>query len=237
MEKYDLLVLVLGSDSILTDSSGQEFIKFKQEFASENATIVVVFVGVSVNRVVSGQSICHIDAIPCFDDSEGRQDAMAAIQSWVYEAQANMHSGSSANVKTAIFVDVSDDVRKLRKIEPLKILGSLENTDFYYNAQHDETQTFEQVKVSQIDKLETLVKTGNEKAMYELGLAYATGEGVKTDRPKAQILLYKSYLKGNIEAIFAIVDLFDDLDMHFYKEAARHGHLKAAAKIDSGSRL
>jgi len=235
VEKYDLLVLVLGNDSVLLDSSGQEFIKFKQEFASENATIVVVFVGVSVNRVISGQSICDIDVIPCFDDSEGRQDAVVAIQSWVYEAQANMHSGNAANVKTAIFVDVSDDVRKLRKIEPLKVLGSLENTDFYYKAQHYETHAFEQIKVSKIEKLETLVKTGNEKAMYELGLAYANGEGVKTDRPKAQMLLYNSYLRGNIDAIFAIVDLFDDLDMHFYKEAARHGHLKVAAKIDSGS--
>jgi hypothetical protein len=235
VEKYDLIVLALGNESVLLESSGQELIKLKQEFASENATMIVIFVGVAINRVISGQQICEIDALPCFDDSKGRQDAVPAIQSWVYEAQANIHSGSSPNVKTAIFVDVSDDIRKLRKIEPLKIVGSLESTDFYNIVQHEDTHSFEKFEISRISKLEALAKSGSEKAMYELGLAYEKGDGVVIDRPKAQMLLYKSYLRGNIDAIFAIIDLFEDLDMHFYKEAARHGHLNAAAVIDSRS--
>jgi TPR repeat protein len=145
---------------------------------------------------------------------------VVAIQSWVYEAQANMYSGSTVKLRTAVFADVCEDLLNAHRIKPAQILGNLEEAEYFQINSH--TDTYEPIKVSKIAKLESLAKNGDIKALYELGLAYVTGEVVKKDESRAQMLLYKSYLRGNIEAIFALVDLFDEPIEHFRNEAAKH---------------
>jgi TPR repeat protein len=220
MEKFDLLVLILDKHSLLLDASQQEFLRLKQQYALDNATLVVVFLGKMANRIISGQQISDIDILPEFDDSGGRQDAALSIQSWVYEAQANMYSGSTVKLRTAIFADVCDDLINTHRISPAEILGNLEETEYFEVNHH--TNAYEHAKVSKINKLEALAKNGEEKALYELGLAYLKGDDVEKNEPKAQMLLYKAYLRGNIDAIFALVDLFDEPTEHFRKEAAKH---------------
>jgi TPR repeat protein len=214
VEKFDLIVLVLDKQSLLFN----KFDKFKHQYALDNATLVVVFLGEKANRIISGQQISDIDALPPFDDSEGRSDATLAIQGWVYEAQANMYSGNTVKLKTAIFMDACDNLVKKYNIEPANILGNLEETDYFQNNQG----RFELITISKIAKLEALAKAGDEKALYDLGIIYTTGDGVDKDGPKAQMLLYKAYLRGNIDAIFALMDLFDEPTEHFRKEAAKH---------------
>lgn len=218
MEKFDLIILVLDKKSLLLDASKQYYLNFKKQYALDNATLAVIFLGEKANRIISGQQISDIDILPEFDDSEGRTDAVLAIQSWTYEAQANMYSGSTVKLRTAIFMDVCDSLIKEHNIEPVDVLGNLENTDYFQKNQGG----FEFVAVSKIVRLEALTKAGDEKALYDLGIIYAIGNGVKKDEPKAQMLLYKAYLRGNINAIFALVDLFDEPTEHFLKEAAKH---------------
>ncbi|MDR2590322.1 MAG: hypothetical protein LBC71_04990 [Oscillospiraceae bacterium] len=83
------------------------------------------------------------------------------------------------------------------------------------------------LKAPEISKLEAMIDIGDEEAMYNLGIAYARGNGVAIDKHKAQMLLYKAYLRGNIEAIFALVDLFDNPPEHFINEAVKHGYVGA----------
>ena len=220
MEKFDLIVLLLDKNSLLRDAAGQKFNEFKQEYALANTTLAVIYIGEKTNRIISGQPVGDIDVLPQFDDSEGRLDIALSIQSWVYEAQANMYSGSTVKHRTAIFADVCSDLLNAHRIEPAEILGGFEETEYFQINRH--TDTFEPIKVSEISKLEVLAKNGDAKALYELGLAYVAGEGVKKDELKAQMLLYKSYLRGKIEAIFALVDLFDEPNEHFRREAAKH---------------
>jgi hypothetical protein len=220
VEKFDLIVLLLDKHSLLLDVTGQKLNEFKQEYALVHATLAVIYIGEKANRIISGQPISGVDILPDFDDSEGRSDAVVAIQGWVYEAQANMYSGSTVKLRTAIFADVCDDVIDARQIEPAKILGNLEETEYFQINRR--TNTYEPMKIFKITRLEALAKSGDEKALYELGLAYVKGEGVEKNEPKAQMLLYKAYLRGNIDAIFALVDLFDEPTEHFRKEAAKH---------------
>ena len=220
MEKFGLIVLILDQHSQLLDVSQQSFVNFKEQYALVNATLVVIFLGKMTSRIISGQLVSDIDTLPIFDDSAGRNDAVVAIKSWVYEAQANMYSGSTVKLRTGIFVDASDNLINVHLIEPAEILGNLEETEYFQI--NRQTFSYEPMKISKIAKLEASAKTGDEKALYELGLAYATGEDVKKDELKAQMLLYKAYLRGNIDAVFALVDLFDEPDEHFRKEAAKH---------------
>ena len=220
MERFDLIVLLLDRDSLLLDEAGQALSGFIQEYALSHATLVVVYIGGKANRIISGQLISEIDKLPIFDDSEGRNDAVVAIRSWIYEAQANMYSGSTVKLRTGIFVDVSDDLICVHLIDTAEVLGNLEETEYFQI--NRQTFSYEPMKISKIAKLEALAKTGEEKALYELGLAYYNGLDVKKDEPKAQMLLYKAYLRGNIDAIFALVDLFDEPPEHFRKEAAKH---------------
>ena len=67
-----------------------------------------------------------------------------------------------------------------------------------------------------------MAKNGDEKAMYELGLAYITSAGVTKDEMKAERLLYKPYLRGNIDAIFALADLLDEPLGLYRTAAAKH---------------
>ena len=224
MEKFNLIVLLLDKNSMLFDNTGQKLNEFIREYALTHATLVVIYIGGKANRVFAGQHICDIDTLPDFDESEGENDVIAAIQRWVYEAQANMYSGSAAKLRTGIFADVCDELINIHHIKPAEILGNLEETEYFQV--HRQTNSCELIEVSKIEKLEALAKNGDEKALYELGLAYVTGEGVKKDEPKAQILLYKAYLRGNIDAIFALVDLFDDLSEHFRNEAAKHRNFR-----------
>jgi hypothetical protein len=222
VEKFDLIALVLDEHSLLLENSRNEFTKLKEQYALANATLVVVFLGERANRIIAGQQINDIEVLPCFDDTEGRQDVTIAVQGWIYEAQANMYSGSTVKLRTAIFVDVSDDVIKEHGIKPTEILGNLQDTDYFSVNRDGEANNYELVIVSRIARLEALAKTGDEKALYELGIAYLNGDGVAKSEPQAQMLLYKSYLHGNIEGIFALVDLFDEPTEHFRKLAAKH---------------
>ena len=222
MEKFNLIVLVIDKYSLMLDDSRKDFIELKERYALTNATIVLIFVGKNANRIIAGQQICDIDKLPCFDDTNGRCDAALAIQSWIYEAQANMYSGSSVKMRTAIFVDVTDDIINTHGINPTDILGNLKETEYFKVNRENQTSFFEHITVSKISILEALAKTNDEKALYELGIAYLNGEGVNKNEPKAQMLLYKSYLHGNIEAIFALVDLFDEPSEHFRGLAAKH---------------
>ena len=220
MEKFDLIILLLDKKSLLFDESSLKLSEFIKEYAHAYATLVVIYIGEKINRVISGQQADSITKLPKFDDSEGRNDAVVAIQTWIYEAQANMYSGSADKLRTGIFADIDDDLLNYHHLEPAAILGDLEETD-YYQINH-QTNSFEPLKISKIAKLEALSKNGDEKAQYELGLAYIYGVDVKKDELKAQMLLYKAYLRGNIDAIFALVDLFDEPSEHFRKEAAKH---------------
>lgn len=220
MEKFDLLVLVIDKDSLLLDATGQELSGFLNRHALANATLVVIYICDKANRIISGQQISDIDTLPDFDDSEGRTDVTLAIQGWIYEAQANMYSGSMVQLRTAIFIDICGDVKKFHHIEPAKILGNLEKTEYFQ--MNRDTNTYELAKVSKISKLEALAKSGDEKALYELGIAYHAGDGVKKNELRAQMLLYKAYLRGNIDAIFALVDLIDEPAEYFREEAAKH---------------
>jgi len=220
VEKFDLIVLLLDKYSQLFDVPGQKMSEFKMVYALANATLSVIYIGDKANRIISGQQMSNIYMLPDFDDSEGRNDVVAAIQSWVYEAQANMYSGSTVKLRTAIFVDVCDDLIVTHHIDPADILGNLEDTEYFQLNRN--TNAYEPMTVSKIARLNALTKNGDEKAMYELGLAYVNGEGVEKDEPKAQRLLYKSYLRGNIDAVFALVDLFDEPLEHFLNEAAKH---------------
>jgi hypothetical protein len=222
MEKFNLIVLVIDKHSQMLDDSQNGFIEFKQKYALDNATLVVIFIGEKANRIISGQQISDISTLPQFDDSDGRYDFALAIQSWVYEAQANMYSGSTIKLRTAIFVDVCDDVINKHSISPANILGNLKDTDYFQINRSGEVNVFELITISEISKLESLAKTGDEKALYKLGVAYAKGEGVEKNDTHAQLLLYKSYLRRNIDAIFALVDLCDNPSEHFCKEAAKH---------------
>ena len=219
MEKFDLLVLLLDRDSLLFDASGEKISEFKKEYALVNATLVAIYIGEKASRVISGQQFADIDILPVFDDSDGRADAVIAIRSWVYEAQANMYSGSTVKLRTAIFVDVCYDILNARRIEPAEILGGLDDTEYFQINRH--TGIFELIKVSNIAKLEALANDGDAKALYELGLACFYGDGVRKDELRAQMLFYKAYLRGNIDAIFALVDLFNEPVEHFRKEAAK----------------
>jgi TPR repeat protein len=223
--KFNLIVLVLGRQSLLLDSSRNNFIDFKKQYALDNTTLVVIFLGEKANRIISGQPICGIDIFPNFDDSEGKQDVAINIQGWLYEAQSNIKSDNMVKIKTAIFVDVCDDLIEKHNINPADILGSLEEIKYFCINRH--TKNYELVKVSQFSKIESLAKTGDKKALYDLGIAYATGDCVEKDNPQAQIMLFKSYLRGNIEAIFALVDMFDEPSEHFCELAAKHGNLRA----------
>lgn len=220
MEKFDLIVLLLDKNSLLLDETGKKLSGFIQEYALAHATLAVIYIGEKANRIISGQQVSDIDALPDFDDSEGKNDTVVAIQSWVYEAQANMYSGSTIKLRTGIFADVSEDLVNIHRIEPAEILGNLEETDYFQV--NRQTNVYEPMKISKIAKLEALAKKGDEKALYELGLDYVNGKDVKKDESKAQMLLYKAYLRGNIDAIFALVDLFDEPTEHFRKEAAKH---------------
>lgn len=231
MEKFNLIVLIVDRQSPLLDNSRRDFVNLKRQYALDNATLVVVFLGERANRVISGQQIGDIDGFPCFDDSEGKHDAALAIQGWVYEAQANMYSGSTVKLRTAIIADVSDDLIKAHNITPAGILGDLDETEYFRKIRRGEEIVYELAAVSPIAKLEALAKTGDEKALYELGIAYASGDKTEKNIPKAQMLLYKAYLRGNIDAIYALVDLFDAPTEHFLKEAAKHGHIKAMDMI------
>jgi hypothetical protein len=232
VERVDLIVLVLDKNSQMLDVSSSEFEKVKEQYALNNATLVVVFLGEFANRIIAGQQIGDIDELPHFNDSEGRLDAALSIQRWIYEAQANMYSGSSVKIRTAIIVDAADDMIEAHNINPASILGSLNETEYFQIDRHSEVNAYERITVSPIAKLEALANAGDEKAMYELALAYAAGDGVEVNEPQAQILLHRAYLRGNIDAIYALVDLFDNPTEHFYKEAARHGHPKAAAMLE-----
>ena len=220
MEKFDLIVLLLDKNSLLLDATGQKLSEFLHEYALAHATLAVIYIGEKANRIISGQQISSIGALPSFDDSEGRNDTVVGIQSWVYEAQANMHSGSTVKLRTAIFADICDYLADTHHIDPAEILGNLEETEYFQVDHH--TNTYEPMKITKISKLEALAKNGDEKAMYELGLAYLAGEGVEKNELRAQMLLYKSYLRGNIEAIFALVDLFDEPTEFFLNQAAKH---------------
>lgn len=215
-----MVVLLLDKDSQLLDATGQNLSAFKHDYALAHATLAVIYVGKKANRIISGQQISNIDTFPDFDDSEGRNDTVVAIQSWVYEAQANMYSGSTVKLRTAIFVDICDDLLDAHSIEPANILGNLEETEYFQVNKN--TSTFEPVMISKIAKLEALARNGDEKALYELGIAHIFGDGVEKNELKAQLLLYKAYLRGNIDAIFALVDLFDEPDELFQKEAKKH---------------
>ena len=220
MEKFDLIVLLLDRNSILIDETGQKLSRFIQDYALTHTTITVIYIGEKANRIIPGQQVSSIDTLPPYDDSEGRNDTVVAIQSWVYEAQANMYSGSTVKLRTGIITDISDDLVITHHIEPAEILSNLVETEYFQV--NRQTNTYKPMKISKITKLETLAKHGDEKALYELGLAYITGEDVKKDEPKAQMLLYKAYLRGNIDAIFALVDLFDEPTEYFRKVAAKH---------------
>jgi len=220
VEKFDLIVLLLDKNSILFDAHGHKLKELIHGYALTHATLVVVFIGEKANRIISGQQVSEIDMLPPFDDSDGRTDVVLAIQSWIYEAHANMYSGSTVKIRTAIFADINDDLIDAHCVKPAKILGNLEEIEYYQAKRNN--NTFELMNISKISKLEALARSGDERAMYALGLIYITGEDVDKDEYKAQRLLYKSYLHGNIDAIFALVDMFDEPTEHFRTEAAKH---------------
>jgi hypothetical protein len=232
VEKYGLLILLLGKQSAISGQHQQELVRLKQQYALDNAVLVVVFLGKKANRVIAGQKINEIDSLPDFDDSEGTADSVHGIKTWIYEAQAISRAGSTCKVRTAIFADVSEDIVTAFGIDPADLSGDAEDVDYFKKIESDETGDYEPVVVSHATKLEALAITGDEKALYKLGLLYVTGEGVEKNPTKAQMLLYKAYLRGHIDAIYALVDLFDEPGKHFCEEAARHGHLKAAAMLN-----
>ena len=215
-----MLVLLIDKNSPLLDAAGQNLSGLIHEYALANATVAAIYIGEKANRAISGQPASSIKALPEFCDSDGRSDTAVAIQSWVYEAQANMYSGSAAKLRTAIFSDVCDALVEAHRIEPAEMLGRLGETE-YFQADCG-ASTYEPMKITRVSRLEALAKNGDEKAMHELGLAYAAGEGVEKNEPKAQMLLYRSYLRGNVDAIFALVDLFDEPSEHFRNEAKKH---------------
>ena len=227
MEKYNLLILLLDNNSNLLDTTQQGFSVLKNQYALENATLVLIYIGEKANRIIAGQQINEIDEFPKFDGSEGTADVSLGIQRWAYEAQMNMYSGSSNKTRTAIFVDISNEICEAFKINPSNILGTLEDTDYYYVKNQDGITAFEQAAVTSIEKLEVLAKTGDDKAQYSLGLAYVKGDGVPQDTGKAQSLFYNASRRGNTDALFALIDYYDDPDRHISEEAAERGHLKA----------
>ena len=222
MEKYDLLVLALDKHSSLLEPAGCVFARLKNQYALNHATLVLIFLGKTATRIIAGQQIGEIGALPPFNDTDGSADAILAIQSWIYEAQANMYSGSTAKMRTAVFVDASGDVLEAHRIKPADVLGNLEETDYYRKAGDGEADAYEQVVVSPVARLEALAKAGDEKALYELGLAYINGEGVEKNSPKGQMMLHKAYLRGNIDAIYALVDLSEEPSEYYIREAAKH---------------
>ena len=231
MEKYDLLILILDKDSYMLEASGCELAGFKQRYALDNSSFVVIYLGEAASRVIAGQRISEINSLPPFDDTGAGQDAILSIKSWIYEARVNTLTGDSAMTRTAIFVDASDDPLIKHEIIPAKILGGLNETDYFQKYDCGERtnnnggkSSFELVNVNPIEILEALASEGDQQALYELGFAYATGDGVEKNNIKAQRMLYKAYLHGNIEAIFALVDLTEDPAEHFLREAARHSH-------------
>jgi len=237
MEKYDLLILILSRDSLLLDSSREDFARLKQNYALNNATLVLVFLGERANRVISGEQIYDIEALPCFDDSEGKEDVVISIQGWIYEAQSNIISGNIAKMRTAVFLDIADDLAAKHCISPAGLTGGLEDTYFYRKSIDINMCSFELIGVSPIEKLQALAETGDEHAMYELGIAYAKGDGVELNIPKGQMLLYKSYLRGNINAIRVLVEEFDNPQEHFIKEAAKHGFVRDKINDSTTNRL
>jgi hypothetical protein len=224
VEKYDLLVAVLDEQSILLDTSKQDFFNLKQYHAHDNATFVLIYLRNKANRIISGQIIDDIEMLPCFDDTDGKLDAIQNIYNWIYEAQSNMQSGNVVKLRTGIFVDVLENILDKHSITPVGVLGNLEET--YYYTKNSVTELFELVDVSMIERLDALASKGDEKAMYELGVAFATGKGIEIDLPKAQMLLYKSYLRGHVDSIFTLVDLIDEPTEHIVKEAEKHGYIR-----------
>ena len=227
MEKYGLLLLVVGKDSEMLDEPNRSFLRFRQRYALENATLVLIFAGERAYRAIAGGRIFEIDTFPPFDDSSGRPDVASSIQNWLYEAQANMYSGGAHKLSTAVFVDLPDDVMASAGINHVKLLESADETDYYRMAEHDGIREYERVALSAIDKLESLASAGDEAAQYKLALAYLAGEGVRKNPAKAQMLLFKSFMRGNIDALYAAIDLFDEPDKYMCKEAAKRGHAKA----------
>ena len=227
MEKYNLLVFIAGKQSKMHDSYGQDFFEIKQKYAMSGATLVLVFVGSKANRVIAGQQIGEIEALPPFDDSDGKSDVLHSIGAWIYEAQRNIHSGSAEKVKTAVFVDIPDEVCQQFGIDPIGVLRTLEDTDYYKLTEVDGARIYEQATVSRIAKLKELAKTGDEKAIHELAMAFLTGDGIEKNPSRAQSLLYKAYLRGNIKSIFTLAELPGEPNTHFHEEAAKHGRMES----------
>ena len=194
----------------MLDASRDELDIVKQQYALSNATLVVIYIGDTANRIISGQQISEVDRLPPFAGSEGRQDVSLSIKSWIYEAQANMYSGSSEKIRTAVIADASNEVLTSNGIEPADILGNLEETYYFRKTRNNGENSFEYVDVTKIDKLKALAKAADDKALYELGLAYAAGDGVDVSYPQARMLLYKAHLRGNAEAARALSNLDDE---------------------------
>ena len=226
-EKYNLLIFILDEQSTKFNSSQEEFRRVKQQYAHYDATLVLIFVDKVANRVISGQPISEIDEFPPFDDTDGKQDVVNSIHRWVYEAQCNVYSINPNKIRTAVFVDVSDEVISRFNIVPHRIVGSLVNIDYYEKTKRDEGNIYTLVAVSSIDKLKVLTESEDENAQYKLGLAYINGDGVDKDLLTARSFFLKSSLRGNREALFAMVDLFEEPDKYSCEKAASLGHVKA----------
>jgi len=225
MEKFSLLVLIVGEDSKLLQTP-QEYFNFKKQYALEDATLVLIFAGKRVNRIIAGQQIGEIDALPIFDDSQGVSDITHAIQKWTYEAQVNMCSGSE-KVKTGIFVDVSDKISEINKINSSSIMGGFDKTEYFQATECDGERAFQHISVSSIDQLESLAKTGDAVALYKLGLSYLNGERVEKDALRAQRILKQAVLRGNTDALYAMIDYFEQPGDYICESAAELGYAKA----------
>ena len=221
MEKYNLLVLMADSSSEILDRNGRWFSKIKQYYAHENATLMLIFIGKNANRIIAGQQIGDVEALPVFDDSEGRADVSFSIQNWIYEARMNMYSGSFSKTRTAVIADVSDELLVAHSINPIEILSGAEDTDYYFKTEHCGRNLFAQAKVSTIEKLTARANAGDDKAQYMLGHAYYYGEGVEKNIIEAQIYFDRAYLRGNTEALFALVDLFENPGEGLCEKAAK----------------
>jgi len=225
--EYSLLVLILGEQSEILRASQEELYEFTRQYFIMNVMLVLIFLGKKANRVIAGQQINRINNFPSFDDSEGSLDIVKSTHEWICEAQANVKSDNINKNRTAVFIDVSDEIITRAKITSFSLLGESDETDYYTRAKTDGAWDFKQVSVTSISKLKSLSKTGDSDAQYKLGLAYANGGGVEIDLQKAKLLFFQASIRGNINALYALVDFFDEPDKHSCEKAAEFGHLKA----------
>jgi hypothetical protein len=232
MEKYNLVVLIVGNQPEMLSVTQDAYSEITQQHTLDNTVFMLIFIGKTAHRIIAGKRIDEIEFIrdeiediPSLNSSDGEQDIEDSIHKWIDRTQSEMHSDISSEIRTAIFVNLPDG--RSSPINPSRLLGIFGNTDFYKSVKKDVGFCYEFVEVSFISGLEEMANIGDEDAQFRLGLLYINGEGVVKDPFKGRDMLYKAYLRGRIDALFALADSFDDLGRSMYEDAAQRGHLKS----------